>query len=355
MKNGRELLFLGVLPTDKCNRGCAHCLTCATSNGNNFVRAMWIRKLVIEAKELKYRIKGSLSGLGEPLMHPKIAKLAQAFVGLKVCTGIDITTSGFLAKDLEEKKRFLKLINHHSLRRSLHLNFSFNLYSPTFPERLQETLSAYFCRKVRTYCDISVVADCKNFYQTFAEMAEAFCCMEVKTGMHTTPLRYDHQNKAFKLLINSFLSQEYTEKNEMHLYGNSLFMPYIYSIESKKYGKKYFRIDPQMTIPEGRAEKFSKEYFRTENYCCENILFAREKVPSLFLGPDGRVFPGCKCVFSDLHIGTWKTPLSVLLARKKMLQEKLLSLVLSDMQMKWGENPCEQCAALVKRNFCFDY
>jgi hypothetical protein len=110
-----------------------------------------------------------------------------------------------------------------------------------------------------------------------------------------------------------------------------------------------------MAAPLGFAAKLPNNCFdNRERFKCNKILFAKSDPGRLLMGPDGRIFATCDCLLGNLQLGTWQTPLSKLMLRKKMLQNHLMKFVLSNKHLKWNKWPCEECAAMVQRNFTFD-
>ena len=357
MENSRKSLHLSVCATDKCNRGCKHCMVSATNNGVEFAKKQWIRKLVREAKELNYVVHGFITGLGEPLMHPKITDLTKGFIGLKVCKELNIITSGFLAKDLEERSRFLELIE---LQKKCNLEFqlSFNLYSPTFSERLSETLSLLFSQNLTTMSEINIVCDNKNYYKTFHELCDVMACIGVKIGMDINPLCYDYSDPRFKQIQQVFLKQEFNEESWIQLFGDALSISCIYKVSGKDKTSKFFRANVSMTTPLGHAKNLPAGCFdQGRKFVCKDVLRSKNDNDNahLIMGADGRIFAGCDCLLANLSLGTWETPLNKIILRKNILKKHLMRHILSDNSLNWKKDwPCEECAALAKRNFSFD-
>lgn len=350
MKNDKNF-YLSILATNKCNRGCKHCAASATEKGNKFVKPMWINKLVREAKELGLKVYGAISGLGEPLMHPQITKVARAFTGLKVCKEIKIITSGFLPDAYDEKERFRKLVGS-SFSPIMRFGFSFNLYSPTFSKRLEETFGMLIRHRGASFSDINVVCDRNNYFKTFIELHEVLACMEVDLGIEILPLKYDYSDEYFKRVLPNFLCREYSEEMETELFGDSLLAPYIYRIESKKYGRKFFCMGTSMTYKAGLASRFSDDHFCRTKMHCKEVMEDTDGF-ALYMDPEGNIFPACNCVLQGLQIGTWRTPLKELLLRKSLLRNEMMGLVISDQSLKWGNDMCKECALLARRNFSF--
>jgi hypothetical protein len=173
--------------------------------------------------------------------------------------------------------------------------------------------------------------------------------------MDINPLTLDYYDASFKQNFPIFLKQEFDENEWIHLFGDALFVPCIYKVSGKNRVNKYFRTNVSMTAPIGCAKDLPAGCFSQDrNFTCDRILKAKGNADQLLMGPDGRIFAGCNCLLGNLPLGTWETPLKKLLLRKNLLQKHLLKLVLSDQHAKWSDWPCEECAAIAKRNFTFD-
>lgn len=353
MTSKDKVLRLGVFVTDRCNRGCSHCLVKATDKGRQYLQPEQLRKLVIEAKDLGYKIEGHISGMGEPLMNREVVKITEAFTGLKICREISFITSGFLAKDANEKALFQELITS-DFQEILVINFSFNLYSPSFSERLEESVGELFNNGNFSNSWIQMACDRKNYFKTLFELSEIFYSIQTKQGMKWRKLPQDvSQEPAFKVNFHEFLNQEFDEKEELQLLGGAWFIPSVHKFENDIKGTHYLWVNPIMASPIGRAKNLPIDNLRKKNFRCR-LLFGKQLNDALYMGPNGDIFPDCNCTLSGLRIGTWETPLQELLTRRKILHENLLGKILFDKNLSWNqEHPCDACAALAKRAFPF--
>ena len=353
MTSTDKLFRLGVLVTDRCNRGCSHCLVKAQDKGRQYLQPEQVRKLVIEAKALNYKIEGHISGMGEPLMNRKVVKIAEAFTGLKICREISFITSGFLAKDEDERALFRELITSH-FREVLTINLSFNLYSPSFSERLEESIGELLNSGKFSNSRINMVCDRKNYFKTLFELSEIFYSIQTKQGIkwRTLPQDVSHES-AFRVNFHEFLNQAFNEEEEAQLTGGAWFIPSIHKFESEDKGIHYLWVDPTMASHIGRAKNLPGGNFSKRNFRCR-LIFGAQDDYSLYLGPDGKIFPACNCTLSGLQIGTWETPLQELFERKRALQKNLLQTILASKTLVWNKkHPCDACAAMAKGVFPF--
>lgn len=350
---------LNVFVTNRCNRGCRHCLVRATDSGRKYLKPEWVRKLVLEAKDLGYKLQGSISAMGEPLMNRDVVKIAEAFSGLKICRDIIFITSGFLAKDEGEKQLFQELINSH-FREILTINFSFNLYAPAFSERLQESISVMFKNNNFSRSHIRIVCDRNNYFKTINELIEILYSLQTRMGMKWSPALYCMSDEfRFKSLEAKLLNLskrpnwDFSEERELQLAGDAFSIPSIQRFESEARGEHYLFINVGLVSRIGRARNLPEACFFGKNFRCR-LIFGKQLDDILYMGPDGEIFPDCNCTLSGLQIGTWETPLQELLTRRRILHENLVGKILSDRKLCWNrEHPCDVCATLAKRNFSF--
>jgi len=348
-----KVLNFAACVTDRCNRGCRHCLARATDSGRKYLKPEWVRKLVLEAKDLGYKLQGDISAMGEPLMNRDVVKIAEAFSGLKICRDIVFITSGFLAKDKHEKNLFQELITSN-FNEVLSVNFSFNLYAPGFSERLLESVCAMFESGNFSRPYIRLVCDRNNYFDTINELIEVLHLIQVRTGMKWSTVMQDMpEEPRFKTFVSKYRRWEFSEEQELQWAGHALSIPSIQRFESEVRGQHYLFINVGLVSRIGRARNLSKTCFFGKNFRCQ-ILFNKKLEDALYMSPDGGIFPDCNCVLGGLQIGTWETPLQELLARRRILHKNLLGKILSDRSLHWDrEYPCETCATLAKRNFSF--
>lgn len=81
------LVSIVVSPTDLCNRTCSFCPHSIDFPNNNKYMSLFLSdKLAAELQALKYDGVVSISGYGEPLLHPFIGQLIKTFTSRKINT-----------------------------------------------------------------------------------------------------------------------------------------------------------------------------------------------------------------------------------------------------------------------------
>jgi hypothetical protein len=299
-----KVLKLNLFVTNKCDRGCKHCVFTATNKGCDYLQPEQVRKLVLEAKELGFRLEGSISGKGEPLMHKDIVNVVKAFTGLKICREIVFLTSGFLKNADEERAAFQNLIES-DFKEILSLNFSFNLYSKSFPERFLASIQEVFGRDDVSFSQMLVTYDCKNYFKTMTELIELLHSVEIFTGMQWEEIFHDESDDPiFKASMQELVSQEINVVKIARLIGLSYSMPSFHRFESK--GKKhYLKIGSGHISPVGRAGMFPRRCFPERKFHCR-LLLGKHDINSLYLDPRGNVFTSMQLhagEFTDWHLG----------------------------------------------------
>src|SRR5665647_2468987 len=102
----KMLIHLTIAATSRCNRGCSHCATEATmDNPKDFSKKM-ARALLVSADKLASRIYVSITGGGEPLLHPELVNLVEIFTRHRKVSTVHMVTSGFLPEDAAESHKF---------------------------------------------------------------------------------------------------------------------------------------------------------------------------------------------------------------------------------------------------------
>jgi organic radical activating enzyme len=127
---------IGVLCTTRCNTGCKFCSFNSVPKGEDMPLDV-IRALKKSIKKCKDLVEVIFTGGGEPLQWshlPEAVRLLKNIPGI----ALRLITSGCLSEN-DERFPVLK----ESLRQAggkLHIDHSFNPFSPTFPQRLAFTL-----------------------------------------------------------------------------------------------------------------------------------------------------------------------------------------------------------------------
>jgi len=101
------LVSIVISPTDLCNRTCSFCPhSMGFPNKKNYMHIVLANKLAEELSELKWDGVISVSGYGEPLLHPNIDNIIKAFTSRGISTrlitsGDRILNGKFTAEEID--------------------------------------------------------------------------------------------------------------------------------------------------------------------------------------------------------------------------------------------------------------
>jgi organic radical activating enzyme len=336
------MIYISVITTDKCNRGCRHCSTMAkATNGSHFTTEM-TEKLLSKLGLLRDRVIICYTGGGEPFLNPQMLDILDLAFSYKKLHHVQIVTSGFIKKD-PEFEIFSQLLSRKYIQQ-IEFNFSFNIYNDTFPERLENTLGAFL--KSRAYgANIKLVLASRGMKKTHDSLHAVFKKLEIE------PFLVNFHDKSFLYAIKSgFYNDEIINpyfyrfaRGEAHLYDC------LYAFRSKKYGTKVIITRPQPLICEGRAENI-KDMTYGSGKC---FLFAKKVRRSLEINEKSQWFPSCDCqTQKNMAIGNLDDDIAEILKRKKALSRKLLKIILSDKRTTRRKfHWCELCQNLKYEHF----
>jgi MoaA/NifB/PqqE/SkfB family radical SAM enzyme len=127
---------IGVLCTTKCTTGCRHCNFNSVPKGEDMPLDV-IRALKKSIKQCNDQVEVIFTGGGEPLQWPHLPEAVRLLKNVPGIT-LRLITSGCLSKN-DERFSVLKE-SLKQARGKIHIDHSFNLFSPTFPQRLVFTL-----------------------------------------------------------------------------------------------------------------------------------------------------------------------------------------------------------------------
>ena len=359
MKNDTKPLALTINATSICNRGCTHCLSCATMKKEIRFKTRWAKKIAKQAKQLGYLLNVTFTGGGETLLNPQLYELVSSICSSGNCRRLAIVTSGFQ----NEKERYLfRRILNRSFGHKIEYLLSFNLYSKKFPERLQDTLREIILHRRTVIATIKMVFDLKNHLDTYWQLNDVISKLEVEMGAAFDPVCIDYTDPTYRQFLHNWelLRDEYSEENDELLTGDAILLRYYYLMRSK-HGKTLINFWPGFVGKHGRAkDNFSDQAFIRTRFECMHVLGKGQIQPKrkngdakFVIDEDGKVFMECSCSYVNLSIGNVKKDsMKKLLMRRKILQNNLLKKILeSDFK---GKLSCELCAKVAKDNFDLD-
>lgn len=127
-----------VFPTERCNRGCKHCFTRSTEEGNTIAPKtlkQWARKVA----KLDWPVEVTLTGFGEPILYPWLPELVTLLLSNpNQPIQMTLVTSGCLNQNDTGFEVLEELVLHADPR--LRFNLSFSTYNSSLAERLRFTI-----------------------------------------------------------------------------------------------------------------------------------------------------------------------------------------------------------------------
>ncbi len=148
---------IAVLPTTKCHTGCSHCNFKSTAKGEDLALTE-IEKLKKTIKKHPGQVEVVFTGGGEPLEWPHLPAAISSLQKLPNVS-FGVVTSGCL-NEKDDRFRILKEVL--DIEPEIYFSHSFNLFSPTFPQRLEFTLP-YLLKRSNSYAtDIKMLCGIKE-------------------------------------------------------------------------------------------------------------------------------------------------------------------------------------------------
>lgn len=354
-----RFLSLTIDATKKCNRGCTHCLSCATMQKEKRFKTRWAKKLAKQAKQLAYFLNVTFTGGGEILLNARLYELISAICSRGNCRKLAIVTSGF--QNERERHLFRRILNR-SFGHKIEYLLSFNLYSKEFPKRLQDTLREIILHRRTVLATIKMVFDNKNHLETYWKLNDVITKLEVEMGAAFDPVCIDYTDPTYSQFLKEWksLKDSYSEEDDWFLTCYAVIVRYYYLMRSK-HGKTVLNLWPGFIAKQGRAKNnFSDQAFIKTKFECIHVLGIGQIEPKrrrgdakFVIDEDGTVFMECSCAYVTLSIGNIKKDsMKKLLMRRKILQNNLLRKIIEGNFE--GRLSCELCAKVAKANFELD-
>ncbi len=329
-----------LVPTSQCDTGCSHCIDDSGCKNPIHFTEKFAKLIVSQARKEKFELSVLLTGGGEPLMTPEFLKIADVFGNYKKLLTFGIITSGFTENEFQRKSQLETLLKRPYAEKLI-VEQSFNLYHQTFPERLAN-MTQLMMRLGKTDFYVRMCTSATNFYQTHRKLEEvlqeiakkikgrAFQLPIEDTSLEDEPLDFIRENVSERLTVEAFFSPQWhilqTKKEVFAIIANSFFL-----------------------TREGRASKLKEDSL---DYCvCDSLKTFSDYDVSLFIAPDGTVYPECPC-FPDKRMQLGKIgedSLVEIVRRKQIFNQRIFQEILADRRMsQWAtRETCKLCRQLV--------
>lgn len=344
-----KTLSLSIFPTSRCDTGCSHCMdNCNLNNPCDFTLEM-AEQIVTEASREDSILEVLLTGYGEPLLNPNLVKIVECFASYRKNEFVHIITSGFSDKDSFRKSQFENLLKSPWAKK-IRFDHSFNLFHPSFPERLKNAIEMMLDNGKRMEISIRLCLAVDNYKETWREAERII-------GEIATQMRLEYRKTFFgwseeSRKKNFYWVQKFIEDNkEVYSWAvefESWIIPQFQFILEKGGDDWLLAIGIYPILLEGigRAEKMRNKVL---NFTCGAIFygFGDDYAPSLTVMPDGRVTAECcnKVIYGKLG----EKSLFEMSEEDRIFSKRLLPTLLSDKRMfEWrSRDICRICQNLI--------
>jgi organic radical activating enzyme len=349
-----KTLSLSIFPTSRCDTGCSHCMdNCNLNNPCDFTLEM-AEQIVSEAGKEDSILEVLLTGYGEPLLNPNLLAIVECFASYKKNEFVHIITSGFSDKDSFRKSQFENLLKSPWANK-IRFDHSFNLFHPSFPERLKNAIEMMLSREERMEISIRLCLAVDNYKETWREVESTIeeVAMQMCLEYRKTFFGWNEENRKKDFYwVQKFIQDdggEYSWAVEFEAWN----IPQFQFILEKGGGDWLLAIGIHPIVLEGigRAEKMQNKVL---DFICGAIFHSikGEYTPSLTVMPDGRVTSECcnKVIYGKLG----EKSLFEMSEEDCLFSKRLLPTLLSDKRMfEWRtRDTCRICQNLLaERNF----
>lgn len=357
-------IFITLDATSKCNRQCQHCgMDANTENVSHFTLRM--TELLIEELNKYEKAEISITGGGEPLLNPYLPKIIDKFrekLGKKLY--FNIITSGALLSETKEMGRLKRILKRHGSDKVMELVASFNLFNPTFPERIRNTLLlAAKSSNLRRFT-IKLCFSIENVLETHVKLDETFDKMRQDCEAAMDPYLVFSYPASGKFVVpeygvedDFFSAKQWSEfymevrKIVAHTY------PSTYIMRMFEFPRNLFLyVAPFPLIKRGRGKNIKGKGHPPN---CDVILngdyFRRTRRHEIHISSSGYLLPTCSCPRSEeMSFGKiGETPLIEAIKKIDLFGNETRKHLLADQRIFPRDNLCEICKELKARYFKF--
>lgn len=298
------------------------------------------------AKTYDRKITVCITGGGEPLMSPELIPVVETFMKDSQVSQMSVITSGFLSKNLNEKKRLENLLDLQT-RNKLSLDVSFNCFNPTFPERLHNFLRLFIKSPEIKTVTLRFCVSLTNFGKTFNDSAKVLEAFEEEFDLEIRGHMVDFGSEDFKRSLYLFNETLFKKKYLDYLTLKAYCIPTVFAIYKDSDMVKAIKVYPFPFIRNGRGRTI-KDRLMGNGFYCTTML----KMDSGHLHVDfnGTYFSQCGCAqFPEMKIGEIGDNIDEVLERKSLLAQKLMEkMFLSREIFPKNAIACDFCLAFMK-------
>lgn len=342
-------------PTTRCDTGCSHCLDdCNMSNPRDFSPAM-AQQIVDELEKENARLALFLTGQGEPLMNQNLPNILDVFSAYKNTYRIAMVTSGFTDKD-ELRRRNFEALLQRSYYDQIFVDHSFNLFHPSFPERLKNAIKMLVDAEHRRLLTVRMCVAGDNYDETWQSLWDSLADVTNELGLvyYRQIVGMDEDSRKEHFPYVTKLIKESGRFRDWAVDFESALIPQWHTIGygSMKGPSLFVKAEAILLEKAGRASKTS--LIAVDSFVCELFknLDIGNSVP-LTIDSEGNIYPACDCPMIIGKVG--QDSIIELAKRKEKFSEKIWREILADKRMfELGtRNICRICESIVVKQNMF--
>jgi len=334
-----------------------------TKNVRHFTPRM--TKLLAEELADYDKIEISITGGGEPLLSPYLAsnvKYLRKKLGRRF--HFNVVTSGFLPKEKFEKRQLGALLKKFSKGEIFIPALSFNLFSPSFPERLRNTLCFIAENSKLRRVAIKLCSSTDILMDTYEKLDDVFSKMHRENEAWIHPvLAYSYpdppHDKPLPVIADDFFTTTiWSEHRHEVLEGSAHLYPSIYHMYACDYRRALsLEVKPFLIRRYGRARQNIHKDYAPKIHRCQilNDFGYPPKLDVMDISFDGHYIPDCKCPRDhSTSLGQLgKVSLQEALRRKNEFMQKMPGYLLMDRRNFDPLDLCTMCQQLKAEHFDF--
>lgn len=320
----RRLVEVVLYPYTGCDVICRHCSDVEKFT-NQTMTVELVDRLLKQAKWSWCQLVVVVMGTGEPLLCKNFVPIMDRLLSSPLVNIVKLVTSGFTKEEKVKKGRFEELIDLDGFAKCI-VTQSFNLYHPTFPERMKNIIETILARHSKCMIKVGMAVSKDNAEKTMQVFAQSLKTVDIGEAYDVYPVVIGKEvldEEIVERQMQAIQRQQHGIKNK---YLSLLPQIYVIKGETKKIGLK---VMPFPVESVGRGKCISEEFF--SNSRCDTFRSYPDMIPSIYIGPDGECYPDINCFnVPQMKLGNInKEKLSVILASK---EELLISLIADVLQ-----------------------
>lgn len=290
-----EMLELNIYATTGCDTGCGHCSQNSSMQNQVHFTPELAEKLISDLDKKNQEVVFIITGGGEPLLNPYIVEILDIFIQYDGTDTIHLITSGFLEKEVLRKKRLGEIIGLNKSKEKLIIHQSFNLYHPSFSERLQNMTSFMLENRLQSSVFTETCISIENAEDTLSTEKSILKALALKNGYSFYALPINQVLGESKFPLDS--SAPIRFETLCFLYTKAYLSNTYYVIKKPSGGEGLVVFSMPKPLEKSGRGKYLPDS-GLARVVCTPMLDSDDS--SLIIAPDGSVYPDCGCYPEEL-------------------------------------------------------